>query len=167
MGRVANMPVPDDMRLAGRAFTSHVCYLEPYAPLGGRPEQPAIARLSVEHCAFAEPSIYWVFQVKSASLSSEQIEHACKLAESFNVSARVAREIPRELQNETNLWLNKSKGSTYWMQVTEPSSGVGFHFAVLMYVAFELKRRNRNLQWGHLVASIEGRPAVRSKAATD
>jgi hypothetical protein len=170
----ANMCPPNGMDLfemsAYDAGEPGVAYLEPMGEPGwqlGVAKKPLQLRpcLSYEHVDGAGEMIYWVVRFKrprSGNKIDKWLNRVPEWAHAFGLEARRLPEVPSSIRSTTDPWFPNPEYESAWFEVSGEDDGVGYHFAVVVYIG-------NHLRWVagpcvdsmHLVADIEGKPRIR------
>jgi hypothetical protein len=154
----------------GHGFVS---YLEPMGAPGwqmGFAKKPLNIRqpLSFEHADSAGDEIYWVVRYKIARKVAKEIKGLSDMpawARHFGLEARRLKSGPSDaVKSETDPWFTNPEYGSAWFEVSGDGDGIGYHFAVLVYIGNHLRWiAGPRLQTVHLVAEIEGRPNIMQK----
>ncbi len=150
----------------------NVRYLEPNdGPLAGIPFAPSILKrkakiyvcgVSAEHVEAAGCSVYWVVGFERAKNSHKGISDMPIWAEHFGLKAIRISELPESIRAETASWFVDPAYDHAWFGIESDNAGVGFHFAVVVYLAYHLRRVAGSRMFSmNLVADIEGKPNAR------
>ena len=150
----------------------NVFYLEPNdGPLAGIPFAPAALRgraklyvcgVSVEHAESARGSVYWVVGFERGRKGIKGLDEVENWAEHFGLNATRLGEVPETLRAETASWFVDPAYDYAWFGVESEQDGVGFHFAVVVYLAYLLRRVAGPRMFSmNLAADIEGKPNAR------
>jgi hypothetical protein len=163
----ANLRTPNGCGLAG-PFASLVTYLEPYeypeeVQLGLRPRPKLyLCATTPEHVASAGTSIFWLAALERRKRRPPALAELPGWASAFGLSVAELEDIPERLRSETAGWFGDPPAfDDVWYQVSGGGNSVGFHFAVLVYLALHTRSVVKPLQAMHLVANIEGGPLYR------
>jgi hypothetical protein len=82
----------------------------------------------------------------------------------FGVDLRRLDDVPSEVLAETDPWFTGDEHESAWYSATCADSGLGFQFAVVVYVGNHLRHvAGAAMDSMHLVARIEGRPNFRHR----
>ena len=157
---------PDGLPIAGAANIPRVGVLEPrgdlHLILGRRVARPHYCSTALEHVDAALGDVYWVADHSATRSPVTPIELPSELAEAFGFGVRRV-EPSAAMTAETEQWYVKAKFQRTWYRVTSESTSAGLHLAVMVYVAYEMKKRlGRRLDSMCLVSHIEGQPHWRS-----
>jgi hypothetical protein len=117
---------------------------------------------SVEHVESAQGSIFWVVGFKRGKRDIKGLDEVEAWAGHYGLGVTRLAEVPERVRTETEAWFVDSAYDYAWFDVNSDDEGVGFHYAVVVYLAY-------HLQWAagprmfcmHLVADIEGKPNAR------
>jgi hypothetical protein len=176
VGSEANMPLPNGMsiyyekRIAANPDVSSVCYVEPISAghaFGVVKKVPHVnPGSSFEHADSAGDQLYWVARFKRAKKPTDEIKGLSTVpgwARHFGLEAkRLISGPPADLQAETAPWFTRSEYDSAWFEVSGDGDGVGFHFAVVVYIGNHLSWiAGPRVESMHLVAQIEGKPNPR------
>jgi hypothetical protein len=165
---------PNGMRAfdeAQREPQPFVCYIEPMVGSGwwiGVAKKPIIVvvNLSYEHVEAAGDSVYWLVRYQRTSRGQElkRIADVAGWAANFGITVRRAEQFPEAVQAEAAGWFINPECASVWFDVFTPDDGIGFNFAVLVYIANHLRWiAGPRVKSMHLLAQIEGRPQICSR----
>jgi hypothetical protein len=156
----ADLRLPPGMDGIYRTFDAQVVAIEPHG--GGLPKRPALytCGASTEHVESAGQSVYWVLCVAGAR-KIKGLESLPEWAGSFGIKVDRSAEVPADVLTDSGAWFADSACDRIWFDVSGGGDGVGYHFAVLVYLAYHLRRTaGRSVVSVHLLADIEGKPNV-------
>jgi hypothetical protein len=165
----ANIRLPSGRALIPEdPFGVLVTYLEPYdnpleVSLGLRPKPKLyLCGATPEHAASAGNSVYWLASLDKRKRNSSTLAEVPRWASSFGLSVTELPGIPEQLRSETSDWfVQPAEFDQVWFHVSGGDTSAGFHFAVLVYIAFLARSTVKRLYAMHLVADIEGQPRYR------
>jgi hypothetical protein len=171
LGTEANICCPPGMQyfLLSQAFNPCVFYLEPFdSPgwqfLSGKKTKLYLCSASLEHVEGDPKKIYWVVGYKKAKREIKTLGEIGTWAHHFKLEIRRLPHVPEDLRQEVAPWFISPVYEYVWFDVSGGGEGIGFHFAVVVYVAFHLRKvAGPRIDCMHLVSDIEGKPNVRSR----
>jgi hypothetical protein len=77
----------------------------------------------------------------------------------FGLSVARQAEIPAAVESQFDEWMPEPKYPRTWFKVDHGNDELGFHFAVLVYIAYHLRWvAGKSVISMHLVSQIQGEP---------
>ena len=154
-----------------RQGAEHVVYLEPlavaYDPF--RERRPRVydqCTITYEHAEAAGDCIYWLIDFVKGTKEIDGLDDIPRLAQGFGLAADRLREVPPALAVETADWFWEEGHSLAWFAVRGGRDGIGFQYAVVVYIALYLcKEAGRRLKRMHLIADLETKARFRAIVA--
>ena len=169
----ANLLEPNGVRNLSPDHDPHdpwVCFLEPHEnrlwKLGiGKRTRNYNTSLSYEHVDAAEESVYWIVRYKRPRARELLgLEELPEWSKAFGVKARRLDMPPGKVAAETEPWFTNPGYQSAWFQTTCDDTGLGYQFAVLVYIGNHLRHvGGASMDSMHLIAQIEGRPNFRHR----
>jgi hypothetical protein len=166
LGQEANLVDVTAMRGLPEHLDPQVYYLEPMDQPGwelglGKKKRVYLCHATTEHADTTEAVVYWVIATARAKVRFKAIEEVPAVAQGFGLQAAPIT-IPEQLRRETATWLANPDYDYSWFQIAGGGAGLGFHFAVVVYIGFHLRKVvGKRMNSMHLVGDIEGKPQVR------
>lgn len=166
----ANLLEPNGVRILSPDYDPHdpyVAFLEPYDnPLGslggGKRTRVYNIALSYENADAAGESVYWIVRFRRPKGRSREVQGLRQIPEwsqALGVEVRRLDDVPADVLLETAPWFAGDNNESAWYNATCDDSGLGFQFAVLVYVGNHLRHvAGAAMDSMHLVARIESRP---------
>jgi hypothetical protein len=165
----ANLRKPNGVRNLSPDYDPHapdVAFLEPYEnPLrrlgvGKRPRVYNTA-LSYENADAAGEGVHWIVRYRRPKSRGREIRGLRQIPDwsrAFGMEVRRLDNAPVEVLAETAPWFAGDDNESAWYSATCADSGLGFQFAVLVYVGNHLRHvAGAAMDSMHLVARIGGR----------
>jgi hypothetical protein len=171
----ANLREPNGVRGLSPDDDSHapsVTFLEPYeTPLwlleDGKRLPVYNTSLSYENADAAGEGVHWIVRYRRPKGRHREIRGLQQIPDwsrAFAVEVRRLDDAPAEVLAESAPWFAGDDNESAWYSATCADSGLGFHFAVLIYVGNHLRHvAGAAMDSMHLVARIEGRPNFRCR----
>jgi hypothetical protein len=143
-----------------------VFYLDPMGAPGwqmGLAKKPLNFRpvLSMLHADLAGAKIYWIVRYKRAKRAQElkRLHEIPSWANHFGLEARRLASVPEAVVEELSRWFADPAYDTAWFEVSGDDDGVGYHFAVMVYIGNHLRWvAGPRMERMYLIADIEGQP---------
>ena len=166
----ANLREPNGVRgnlSLGSPHDPSVCFLEPYDdPIlrlaAGKKPRIFDPGLSFEHADSAGDTVYWIVRHRRNKGKRRELAGLRQIADwarAFRVGVEQVTDVPAEVQAETAPWFTNPENESTWFTVSGLDNGLGYHFAVVVYIGNALKSlAGRAMGSMHLIAQIEGRP---------
>jgi hypothetical protein len=171
----ASLVEPNGVRNLAPAPDPHAPYVASLEPsdnplwrmgVGKRPRAYNTAP-SYENAEAAGEGVYWIVQHRRPEGRGREIRGLRQIPEwsrAFGVEVRRLGDAPSEVLVETAPWFAGDDNESAWYSATCGDSGLGFQFAVLVYVGNHLRHvAGAAMDSMHLVARIEGRPNFRCR----
>jgi hypothetical protein len=158
----ANMARANGMDLIRKSFDLSVLVMEPHG--GGAPIRQRDYRsgASTEHAEAAGESVFWVLCATRTASKIKHLESLPTWARAFGLDVVPLSELPSAVAVESDPWFPNPEHHRIWYEVKGGGHEVGFHFAVLVYLAYHLRWVAGKCVFSmHLVADIEGKPNCR------
>lgn len=142
-----------------------VGYLEPLnIPLGRlfgiKPPKLYIPRVTVEHTEQAGDDVYVLLLSKPSKQVLPGLSELPAGFLPFGLELIPVQEAAPALQAQIAQWcVNMQEATQHWFTLTGDAPGIGYLFAVMLYVTFHLRKvAGVRLKSAHLLANIEGKP---------
>ena len=164
-----NIRSPLGMSVLWDLFNQAVLYLEPMDEPGwefglGKKKKSYVCGTSPEHADAAGDNVYWVVGFRRSKGEIRKLDLVPTWAESFGIQAFRLQSIPEALRIETSSWFVDPSYTYTWFTVQGGGSAVGYHYAVVVYLAYHLHFvTGKRMTYMHLVSNIEGKPNARLK----
>ena len=169
----ANLRTPNGVRnllLDDDPHAPYVAFLEPYEnPLAaGRRSGTRVynTALSYENADAAGEGVHWIVQYSRPRRpgSGDPRAAADRRSRAFGVDVRRLGDAPRPGAGGNGPWFAGDDNESTWYSATSADSGLGFQFAVLVYVGNHLRHvAGAAMDSMHLVARIEAEPNFRCR----
>jgi hypothetical protein len=167
LGSEANLRVPPGMENIFASSGVQVVAIEPWSIPFERKSRIYRCGASTEHADSAGDSIYWILCTRGAVERIKRVREISSIAAGFELQATPLSQVPDALLAETAPWFSDAPHSRTWFEVKGGGDGLGYHFAVLVYVAYHLRWvAGPKVLSVHLVANIEGKPNARRDWST-
>jgi hypothetical protein len=171
----ANLVVPNGVRNLAPDHDpcpAPVSFLEPYDdPLRrfeiGKRTRIYNTALSYENAEAAGEAVYWVVRYRRPKSRNREIRGLGQVPEwsrAFGMDVRLLTEIPVGVRAEAAPWFPSPDYESAWFGVTCADRGLGYQFAVVVYVGNHLRHiAGAATESMHLIGRIEGRPNFRRR----
>lgn len=174
LGAIADIRMPPGMGPFrpsddGGSFPAHVSVLEPqsdpfaeYPTRDGRKHQRCST--TPENVDWCENDIYWVMDVMPTKSTIRLLDALECVAMDFQLRLDWLSDAPSPLKQETSGWFPDTTLRQQWCRVSGIGRGVGLNYALTVFCSQHVRNfvGGSNIRSIHLVASIEGRPNIRS-----
>ena len=163
----AEVPAPMGVNFEVRDNQAHVAYLEPsrpvYLALGRRrPKVYDNCAITFDHTEAAGDRVYWFVDSELGNKQSVVLGEIPRLAAGFGLTAQRLPEPPSALAAETADWGWKDGHSYVWYVVRGGRDGIGFQYAIIVYIGLHLcKVAGRRFKGLHLTAQLETKTRFR------
>jgi hypothetical protein len=156
----ANLREPNGMNALFGEYDAHVVGMEPHGA-GLRIPKPKLylCAASTEHVDAAGDDVYWVLLSRAEPNRVKRLQSVPDWAAAFGL--RVAREVrvAAAVQAQFDEWIPEPRYPRTWFTVEGGGDELGFHFAVVVYLAYHLRWvAGKTIVGMHLVSQIEGKP---------
>jgi hypothetical protein len=139
-------------------FDAQVVAMEPH---GGGFRRPNLytCPVTTEHAYEARNDTYWMICSRTEESRIKGLNAIQNWAKTFGLAGTRLIEIPSSLLGQVDRWIPDPKYRRIWYRIDGGGDDVGFHFAVLVYVAYHLRwLARRHIVSMHLISRIEGEP---------
>lgn len=149
----------------GVAENPPVRYIRPQDPFGMgfvRPEVYECAT-TTEHAESAGQGVFWICGYKKGRSRVDGVDQLPQWAAGYDLTVSLLDNVPPALAQETAGWFVDPSYQYEWFSVVGGGPHVGYHFAVLTYLALHLaKVGGKRVRYMHLVSQNDKKYQVRS-----
>jgi|GEM_PF-4982001 len=158
--REANVRVPAGMPFSTEEFGTRVFIMEPHGGGGlSKRGKLYICPTSTENIDEAGDDIYWLICSTDKASQLKGLQALVDSARGFGLELTSEAAVPEAVRSKFEGWVPDPQLHFIWFKVQGGDENLDYHFAVLVYVAYQLRSLARNkLASMHLVAQIEGKP---------
>lgn len=166
LSRIAGSRRPDGLPIGGADNIPSVTVLEArgdlHLILGRKIAAPHYCSIGLEHVDAASGDVFWVIEHSASGSNEIPVDLLADWARTFGFG--VTPMVPAaRMTDETKHWGSEVRSQRTWLHIKSDSTSAGLHLAVVVYVAYAMKKRlGRKLHSMTLVSHIEGQPRWRS-----
>jgi hypothetical protein len=115
--------------------------------------------VTTEHVDGAGDEVYWVLCSRTDEKRIKGLRDIPGWAAAFGLTVARLDDISPQVRSQFDEWFPDLKYHQIWFKVDGGGEGLGFHFAVLVYLAYHIRwLAGKNFSGMHLISQIEGRP---------